>query len=80
VVARLKRLNPDGVEEGSYPRRGWHRKPPARRWDLNAITFAEFRRRFGREAAERLPKAAIFKPCNGGRRKLVAQWAVKEFA
>jgi hypothetical protein len=75
VAERLRRLNPEGVEEGCYPR-GWHRRWPLH-LAMDAITLAEFRRRFGREAEKRLPPGAIWKPRGAGRRKVVSQQAIR---
>ena len=59
VKARLRRMNPDGVEEGNWPR-GWfperHRRMAG---SLDVFGPKEFIKRYGRAAYRAVPKSAI---------------------
>lgn len=74
VAERLKRLNPEGVEEGSYPR-GWHRKGPAWAWPLerNYYPLGAIVREHGRAVLDRIPRESVVKD---GRRKFVPHYVL----
>lgn len=75
VAARIRRLNPRGLQEGDYPR-GWH---PSETWrslswsrGLAPIGKREFIARYGREAWRRLEP---FDLCKIGRRRRMTREA-----
>lgn len=71
VIARIERLNPQGIEPGAIPR-GWHPKRRAWTYELMARVMSKGSviRRYGREVWDAIPRERVFKD---GRRKFVAQ-------
>lgn len=76
VSARLRRLNPSGVEEGSWPR-GYHphRRSAAARFDRDGVSVRDFVGKYGRAAFDALPAHALIKD---GHRKSVTREYVQD--
>ena len=75
VAARIKRLNPNGKEEGSRPR-GWH--PQGRAvWAMDVVSVDWFRRNHGSAALRALPRSAFSK--TGGKRRAISMVAYQEW-
>lgn len=71
VVARIERLNPNGVHPGAIPR-GWNPHKRANNFAMDLIGVREFICRYGRPAYNALPKTAIYRD---GHRKAVTRAA-----
>lgn len=75
VIARIERLNPQGIEQGARPR-GWHPKRRAWEYALVAMVMSkgEVIRRYGREVWDCIPRDRVLKD---GRRQFVAERVAK---
>lgn len=76
VIARIERLNPQGIEQGARVR-GWHPKRLAWEYALVAMVMSkgEVIRRYGREVWDRIPRDRVLKD---GRRQFVAERRIRE--
>lgn len=76
VAERIRRLNPNGKEEGSRPK-GWH--PNQRNhWLLHdCVPIRKFREMYGSAALRSLPKGSFMKL--GGKRRAITMMAALEF-
>jgi hypothetical protein len=74
VAARIRRLNPNGKEEGSRPR-GWHPHARSRRYDLDLVSVDQFIKRFGRAKYRSLPREAFYR--DGHRKGIKFQYAME---
>lgn len=69
VKARIRRLNPEGLEEGCIPR-GWNPHPRINPHYTCAMPVRDFIRRFGRDAYRALPRTAFYR--QGHRKAILA--------
>ena len=79
VAARIRRLNPDGIAAGEWPR-GWHpsRMDAALRPDVWVMGPKEFIATFGRSAYRRARKRRLFS--QRGHHKWISRADVKDRA
>lgn len=71
----MRRLNPSGVPEGSWPR-GYRPGPRNYTFDLGSIGPRDFVRQYGRAAYDAVPKRYIYRK---GHRKSVAREYAEDF-
>lgn len=76
VAAKLRRLNPNGVEEGSWPR-GYHRHARNPWWGYGGVGPREFVEKYGRKAYHALPKRAFIR--DGHRKMIVREYIEDHF-
>ncbi len=74
VEARIRRFNPDGLEQGSIPR-GWTPSTNIRMFCFmrNLMTITQFNELHGKGAHRALPKEA-FRRCGGKRKAITGQY------
>ena len=76
VAERIERLNPNGKEEGEWPR-GYHRSASTSlaAYTKRCYSISDFIRRFGREVFRSLPRQAFVKA--GGKRRVISAQVVE---